>query len=155
MPFWAPYRALPSVVVHGGTVTATGGSGAGIGAGEGSGSAFCGNILINGGIVTATGGSSNAAGIGHGDNTYSAQSVTITDGINSVTATRGSSNSGVRCIGDKMNGSATIDGKSMSKYFEGNWGEGAPTFNNLILTVSGGDDDNDYKNATTWTLTHK
>ena len=123
MPFWAPYRALPSVVVHGS-------------------------------IVTATGGSSNAAGIGHGP-TYSAQSVTITDGINSVTATRGSSNSGVRCIGDKMNGSATIDGKSMSKYFEGNWGEGAPTFNNLILTVSGGDDDNDYKNATTWTLTHK
>lgn len=155
MPFWVPYRALPSVVVHGGTVTATGGSGAGIGAGAGSGLAQCGKILISGGIVTATGGSSNAAGIGHGDNTYSAKSVTITGGITSVTATRGSSNSGVRCIGDKMNGSATIDGEKMSNYFEDNWVEGFPTFDNLTLTVSEGDNDNDYKGAKTWTLTHK
>ena len=138
------------ITISGGTVTATGGSGAGIGAGEGSGSAFCGKILINGGIVTATGGSSNAAGIGHGDNTYFAESVTITGGITSVTATRGSSNSGVRCIGHMMNGSATIDGKSMSKYFEDDWEEGAPTFPNLNFAER-----DDYKNATTWTLTHK
>jgi len=145
----ACYGDCGDITISGGNVTATGGSGAGIGAGEGSGSAFCGKILINGGIVTATGGSSNAAGIGHGDNTYSAKSVTITDGITRVTATRGSSNSGVRCIGDKMNGSATIDGERMSDYFE-DLVDGAPTFPNLNFAER-----DDYKNATTWTLTHK
>lgn len=147
------------ITISGGTVTATGGNGAGIGAGEGSGSAKCGKILISGGIVTATGGSSKAAGIGHGDNYNSAGSVTITSGITSVTATRRSDNSSVRCIGHcyGSNSRATIDGKTIdSQYFEDSFDVNYfPTFEHLTLTVSGGSDDNDYKGARTWTLTRK
>jgi len=142
------------ITITGGNVTATGGHyGAGIGAGANEG-AYCGNILISGGIVTATGGSYNggAAGIGHGTYGYSATSVTITGGITSVTATRGSSNSGVRCIGNSENGSAKIDGKTInSNCFEASFDvNDFPTFPNLNFAER-----EDYKTATTWTLTKK
>ena len=144
-----------NITISGGTVTATGeGSGAGIGAGGGSSGASCGKIKISGGTVTAKGGSDSggAAGIGHGTINNSAASVTITGDITSVTATRGSQGSGVRCIGDRKNGSATIDGKKIdSQYFEDSYNvEDFPTFPNLNFAER-----DNYKDARTWTLTLK
>ena len=101
-----------AITINGGTVTATGGKeGAGIGTGASSPSAptyawnTCGNIQINGGTVAATG-RSNAPGIGAGrslgdGSTYYTQCGTITIGaeIVSLSATRGSANEYVQCIG--------------------------------------------------------
>ena len=76
-----------SIVIRGGTITATGGShGAGIGLGSSSGCEF-GDITINGGTVTATG-CDNAPGIG-GPNAYF-KNITITDGVTKVTVNKGS-----------------------------------------------------------------
>ena len=78
-----------SIVISGGTITATGGSGgAGLGLGYSSeGEGNCGDITISGGTVTATG-SGNAPGIG-GPEAYF-QNITITDGVTKVTVNKGS-----------------------------------------------------------------
>jgi uncharacterized repeat protein (TIGR02543 family) len=77
-----------TVIINGGTVTATGAiGGAGIGTGVGSsGNINDINLTINGGIVTATGGT-NGAGIGGGTNMANAGNITINGGI--VTANGG------------------------------------------------------------------
>ena len=76
-----------SIVISGGTITATGGShGAGIGLGYSSECVF-GDITISGGTVTATG-SGQAPGIG-GPNAYF-ENITITDGVTKVTVNKGS-----------------------------------------------------------------
>ena len=76
-----------SIVISGGTITATGGSGgAGIGLGYSSGCEF-GDITISGGTVTATG-SGDAPGIG-GPYAYF-KNITITDDVTKVTVNKGS-----------------------------------------------------------------
>ena len=76
-----------SIVISGGTITATGGSGgAGIGLGYSSGCEF-GDITISGGTVTATG-CDEAPGIG-GPNAYF-QNITITNDVTQVTVNKGS-----------------------------------------------------------------
>ena len=75
-----------SIVISGGTITATGGShGAGIGLGVSWGG--CKAITISGGTVTATGGD-GAPGIGGVEGVY--ESITITDGVTKVTVNKGS-----------------------------------------------------------------
>ena len=76
-----------SIVISGGTITATGGShGAGIGLGYSPGREF-GDITINGGTVTATG-CDEAPGIG-GPNAFF-KNITITDDVTQVTVNKGS-----------------------------------------------------------------
>ena len=76
-----------SIVISGGTITATGGShGAGIGLGYSYEREF-GDITISGGTVTATG-CDEAPGIG-GREAYF-QNITITDGVTKVTVNKGS-----------------------------------------------------------------
>ena len=76
-----------SIVISGGTITATGGShGAGIGLGYSSGCEF-GDITISGGTVTATG-CDEAPGIG-GPYAYF-QNITITNDVTKVTVNKGS-----------------------------------------------------------------
>ena len=76
-----------SIVISGGTITATGGShGAGIGLGYSSGCEF-GDITISGGTVTATG-CDEAPGIG-GPYAFF-KKITITDGVTKVTVNKGS-----------------------------------------------------------------
>ncbi|GHV48666.1 hypothetical protein FACS1894181_05060 [Bacteroidia bacterium] len=80
------YGSGGTITINGGTVTATGTYGAGIGGGyNGSG----GTITINGGTVTATG-DSYSAGIGRGYNGPSGSgSVTLTGGSVQATSTNG------------------------------------------------------------------
>ena len=81
---------VPVPLVHGGTVTATGGSdndtanegSAGIGSGY---YGKAGDIILSGGTITATaGGNGNGIGAGHGG---SCDNITITKGVTSVTVT--------------------------------------------------------------------
>jgi len=76
-----------SIVISGGTVTATGSSG-GAGIGLGASGEGCKDITISGGTVTATG-SDGAPGIGGAAGYY--ESITITGDVTKVTATKGSS----------------------------------------------------------------
>ena len=76
-----------SIVISGGTVTATGGSG-GAGIGLGANGGECKDITISGGTVTAKG-SDNAPGIGGVEGIY--ESITITGDVTKVTATKGPS----------------------------------------------------------------
>ena len=76
-----------SIVISGGTVTATGGSG-GAGIGLGANGGECKDITISGATVTATGGS-NGAGIGLGTSWGGCKAITISGGT--VTA-KGSDN---------------------------------------------------------------
>ena len=118
-----------TVIINGGTVTATGAtSGAGIGGGNGNSN---GTVIINGGTVTATGGSNGseggAAGIGGGLYYGSGGIVTINGGA--VTATGGP-------------GAAGIGGGDSHRY-PGKYddqGDG-PTFtiNGGTVTATGGD----------------
>ena len=83
-----------SIVISGGTITATGGSGgAGLGLGYSSeGEGNCGDITISGGTVTATGGS-RGAGIGLGVSWGGCKAITISGGT--VTATGGDGAPGI------------------------------------------------------------
>ncbi len=82
-------RSCGTIVIAGGTITATGG---GFGAGIGSGfQSLCDGITINGGTITATGGS-GAAGIG-GGNDGDCGSISITGGA--VDATGGADAAGI------------------------------------------------------------
>ena len=106
-----------SIVISGGTITATGGShGAGIGLGYSSECVF-GDITISGGTVTATG-SGQAPGIG-GPEAYF-DNITITDGVTKVTVNKGSNSTysiGTSEIDDEgYYGAITIGG---TEYFNG------------------------------------
>lgn len=77
-----------SIVISGGTITATGGSDGAAGIGLGYSSGVFDHITISGGTVTATG-SGNAPGIGGPYASF--QNITITDGVTKVTVNKGSS----------------------------------------------------------------
>ena len=83
----ASYGACKDITISGGTVTATGSSG-GAGIGLGASEGGCKAITISGGTVTATG-SGFAPGIGGAAGYY--ESITITGDVSKVTATKGSS----------------------------------------------------------------
>lgn len=136
------------ITISGGNVTAKSlNHGAGIGAAASSDGSYCDAILISGGTVTATG-KGPSAGIGYAGS-YKATSVTITGDITRVEAARGSS--GTRCISNSSEGSAKIDGKTISsQYFEDLWVDGLPEFDHLNLAER-----DYYKDALTWTLTQK
>ena len=109
-----------TVVINGGTVTATGGSyGAGIGGNHST-------VTINGGIVTATGGE-YGAGIGGMEGT-----VTINDGT--VTATGGNYGTG---IGSDNGSTVTINGGTVSAN-GGAYGAGIGGDNYVSITIRGG-----------------
>lgn len=97
-----------TIVINGGSITATGGTGgAGIGGGNGG---SCGSVTINGGRITARGGGSGA-GIGGGYN-GNGGSVSIKGG--SVTATGGSSGAGIGGGSGGAGGTTTITGGSIA-----------------------------------------
>ena len=137
-----------NITINGGNITAFGGDWA---AGIGSGGnhedvpSVCGNITISGGSVTATGG---GYGVGIGSGKHGKYgNITIGDGITNVTSTGGYQ---VPPIGkgadDKGSGSVSIDGSTT-------WTAGTATehLNWNISTVK----DNQNRDVTRWTLTHK
>ena len=109
-----------TIIISGGTVTATGGvRGAGIGGGNnGEG----GTIIISGGTVTATGGS-NGAGIG-GSQRGSGGTITISGGT--VTATGNSYGAGIGGGNGGNGGTVTITGGTVTATGGSGWyGSGA------------------------------
>ncbi|MBQ3128129.1 MAG: hypothetical protein IJC13_03700 [Clostridia bacterium] len=116
--------AYGTIVIHGGTVEATGawGGAAGIGGGTISGN---GTILIYGGNITGTG-TSNGAGIGSGGTssqmTQNMGNVTILGGIVTGRTLWGAGIGSGR--GNKSGGSLTVLGDNVQGYSDGGRGEG-------------------------------
>ncbi len=94
---YAPSASCGTIIINGGTISATGGGqSAGIGTGEPNDTQKCDAIEINGGTISATGGE-KAAGIGTGFTrgyTQNCGTITIGAGVTSVTATKGTGNGG-------------------------------------------------------------
>ena len=92
-----------TIVIEGGTITATGGSAAGIGSGHGS---DCDGVTIKGGTVTATGGV-YAAGIGSADN-GSCGPISITGGTVTAKSVRDGAGVGTGLGVDSKCGAITV-----------------------------------------------